>query len=97
MNFCTTPEGPLGREQAAVFNPEDAESICVINSAGMWDALTFIYTSAIIIIVAVFLFVAVGDLEPNPRLAALLKAAIIAAAGAVITNHLLSSGLLAAE
>jgi hypothetical protein len=46
-------------------------------------------------VAAIFLFVLVGDLEPNPRLAALLKAAIIAAAGAIITNHLLSSGLLA--
>ena len=48
----------------------------------MWDALTFFYTSAIIVLAAIFLFVAVGDLEPNPRLAALLKAAIIAAAAA---------------
>jgi hypothetical protein len=65
----------------------------------MWDALTFIYTSAIIIFAAVFLFVLVRDLDPNPRLSALLKTAIIVVAVAIaatIANHLLPGGLLAA-
>jgi hypothetical protein len=48
----------------------------------MWVALTSLYASAIIF-TAVFLFVLVDDFEPNPRLAALLKAAIIVAAGAM--------------
>ena len=45
----------------------------------MWAAITFLYASAIIF-TAVFLFVLVGNFEPNPRLAALFKAAIIVAA-----------------
>jgi hypothetical protein len=53
-----------------------------------------IYTSAIIL-AAVFLFVLVGHFEPNPRLAALLKVAIIVAAGATIANQLLPGGVLA--
>ena len=65
----------------------------------MWDALTFVYTSAAIILAAAFLFVLVGDLKPNPRLATLLKTAIIVvavAAAATVANHLLPGGLLAA-
>jgi hypothetical protein len=61
----------------------------------MWVALTSLYASAIIF-TSVFLFVLVDDFEPNPRLAALLKAAIIVAAGAIVANHLLFNGLLAA-
>jgi hypothetical protein len=60
----------------------------------MWAALTSLYASAIII-VAVFIFQLVGEFEPNPRLAALLKVAIIVVAGATIANHLLPDGLLA--
>lgn len=77
--------------------PPDAEVNLCDKLPSMWAALTFIYTSAIIILAAVFLFVAVGDLEPNPRLAALFKAAIIAVPATTIANHLLSSGLLAAD
>ena len=61
----------------------------------MWVALTSLYASAIIL-AAVFLIVLVSDFEPSPRLAALLKAAIITAAAATIANHLLQDGLLAA-
>jgi hypothetical protein len=48
---------------------------------------TFIYASAIILIGA-FLFGAVEYLEPNRRLAIVLKCAILAAGGAVIAKQL---------
>ena len=46
------------------------------------------FTSAIIILGA-FLFAAVERLEPNPRIAIILKCAILATGGAVIAEHLL--------
>jgi hypothetical protein len=54
----------------------------------MWAALTSIY-ALVIILIGAFLFVAVEQLEPNRRLAIIFKCAIIAAAGAAITNQLL--------
>ena len=54
----------------------------------MWAALTSIYVS-VIILLAAFLFVAVEQFEPNPRLAIIFKCAIIATAGATIANQLL--------
>ena len=54
----------------------------------MWAALTSIYAS-VIILLAAFLFVAVEQFEPNPRLAIIFKCAIIAATGAAIANHVL--------
>ena len=53
----------------------------------MTAALVLVYISAISCIGA-FLFVAVDRLEPNRRLALVFKCAILAAAGAVIANHL---------
>ena len=82
-----------------VFDPEDAQSKMCDKLPSMWDALTFFYTSAIIILAAVFLFVLVGDLRPPPRLATLFKSAIVVVAVAIaatIANHLLPGGLLAA-
>jgi hypothetical protein len=50
--------------------------------------LASLYVS-IIILVAAFLFEAIGRLEPNRRLAILLKCAILAAGGAAIAKKLL--------
>ena len=50
--------------------------------------LASLYVS-IIILVAAFLFEAVGRLEPNRRLAIVLKCAILAAGGAAIAKQLL--------
>jgi hypothetical protein len=54
----------------------------------MWAMLTSIY-ALVIILIGAFLFVAVDQFEPNRRLAIIFKCAIIAAAGAAITNQLL--------
>ena len=61
----------------------------------MWVALIYIYALAITLIVA-FLFTAVEWYEPNPRLATVIKIAIVAAGAAAIANRFLPGGLLAA-
>jgi hypothetical protein len=43
-----------------------------------------------IIAIGVLLFLAVDELEPNPRLAAVFKCAILATGGGAIANQLLS-------
>jgi hypothetical protein len=50
--------------------------------------LAFLYISAISYVGA-FLFVAVDRLEPSPRLALIVKCAILAAGGAAIAKQLL--------
>ena len=54
----------------------------------MTAILISLYVSAIIL-VAAFLFAAVERLEPNHRLAIVLKCAILAAGGAAIAKQLL--------
>jgi hypothetical protein len=54
----------------------------------MTAILAVLYVSAIII-VGSFPFAAVEWLEPNPRVAIVLKCAILAAGGAVIAKQLL--------
>jgi hypothetical protein len=53
-----------------------------------YPMLASLYIS-IIILVAAFLFEAVGRLEPNRRLAIVLKCAVLAAGGAAIAKQLL--------
>ena len=53
-----------------------------------YPMLASLYVS-IIILVAAFLFEAVGRLEPNRRLAIVLKCAVLAAGGAAIAKQLL--------
>jgi hypothetical protein len=60
----------------------------------MTAALVLLHISAIIFIGA-FLFTAVDWIEPNRRLAIILKCALLAAGGAAIANLLLPWGLLA--
>ena len=54
----------------------------------MTAAIALLYVSAICFVGA-FLFVAVENLEPNRRLALVLKCAILAAGGAAIANQVL--------
>jgi hypothetical protein len=56
--------------------------------AAMTAAIALLYVSAVCFGGA-FLFVAVENLEPNRRLALVLKCAILAAGGAAIANQLL--------
>ena len=63
----------------------------------MWmTALTLLYAS-VVAFVGAFLFRAVDWLEPNRRLALVLKYAIIAVGAVAIANQLLPDGLLAAR
>ena len=72
-------------------------SLCFIPLAWppMTAVLAVVYVSAISIIGA-FLFTGVEWLEPNRRLAIVLKCAILAAGVAAIANQLLPGGLLVA-
>ena len=59
------------------------------------SALTLLYAS-VVAFVGAFLFRAVDWLEPNRRLALVLKYAIIAVGAVAIANQILPDGLLAA-